>query len=92
MIGKEIFTAAKENLENRSDRQVRLDFLAARRWFQWGDRWKVYDEPTRQGQIDAILGADPVVVEGGAFDFWASRRIISPKRLKAWRDSDEGFY
>jgi len=92
MIGREIFAAAKENLESKSDRQVRLDFLAARRWFGWGDLGKNYDEPTRAGQVEAILGADPVVVEGGAFDFWASRGIISKRRLKAWRNSDEGFY
>lgn len=82
---KELYDRARRKLDSSTDRQVRLHFLAARRWFGWREHDPSYDEKTREDQIDAILHADPVAVEGGAFDFWAHRGIIPKLLVCCWR-------
>lgn len=86
---KTLYKTAEASLRASNDRDVRLHFLAARRWFGWRDHDPLYDEKTRDGQVEAILGADPVAVEGGAFDFWAHRGLIDKKQVQEWRLSDD---
>lgn len=83
---KPLYDVVKANLEACTDREVRRHFLAAKKWFEWKED---DTEGFRTPMIEAILGADPIAVEGGALDFYVHRKLMPKGRLEEWRNAGD---
>lgn len=81
---KPFYKVVAANLEASTDKEVRHHFLAAKQWFGW----EGLVPQSRDRQIEDILGADPIAVEGGALDFYVHRKLMPKGKLKEWRNGD----
>lgn len=69
------YAEARVNLNQLTPEKLDEKFTAAVKWFEWDDEL-VDESTTRELKIDAILSADPIVCDGGLFDFLCEHGLL----------------